>query len=515
MSGRISKDNLDQRRRRGGGERGRRGADGYAATAGAPVSRPEWRKTSVPFRVLSIFLVAMFAMTGSHRLDNESLMFVRPISALVLGYGLSQLTGDQIKAYRWLFGVAIACIAIALVQLVPLPANLFFALPGHGLIGEIDRAIGNAGGAHPISMAPTLTRNALWSMMVPVAVLVLGVQLSAAEQARLLPLLILVGIGSAVLGGLQILGDPNGPLYTFQFTDRGLPVGLFANRNHQGVFLATMVPMLGVWLRTAVSAHHDEQTAGPLWQPIVALALGAGFLMIIVLTGSRTALAMGAFACISLPLVIHKPASRRSRKAGPNGRLARFGRFVPAVGIAGLGLILLVAVSNHRALSIDRLFTSSVDEDMRFQVLPIVKSIIAEFWPLGSGLDTFQDVFRMHETPAILLPEYMANAHDDWLEVLMTAGAPGAIVLVLVVALWLSRLPGLIRTWTSPTPPYLVRLGFVVFLIYAMASFTDYHLQDGSIDCLIILTGIWMVPAGSGGRSAGAAPSRRRLSDAA
>ena len=512
MSGRISKDNLEQRRQRGGSERRRRAGGGSAnAGGGRSTVRAPWRKTSVEFRVLSVFLVAMFAMTGSHRVDNESLMIVRPLSALVLGFGLSRLTVQQISAYRWLFGVAIACLAIALVQLVPLPANLFLSLPGHGLVGEIDRAIGNTGGAHPLSLAPTLTRNALWSMMVPVAVLVLGVQLSAAEQARLLPLLILIGIGSAILGGLQLLGDPKGPLYTFQFTDHGLPVGLFANRNHQGVFLATMVPMLGVWLRITVAAHHDDGTGGPLWQPIVALALGAGMLLVIVLTGSRTALAMTAFACLSLPLVMHKPASRRSRRPGG---LSGLQRYFPAVGIVVVGSILLVAVLNHRALSIDRLMTSSVDEDMRFQVLPIIKAIVAEFWPLGSGLDTFQDVFRIHETQAILLPVFMNNAHDDWLEALMTGGAPAAAVLVLIVVLWLSRVPGLIRSWSATSPPYLARLGFVVFLIYAMASFTDYHLQDGSIDCLIVIAAIWMVPVRSGGRGAEVRDSHGRLSDA-
>jgi hypothetical protein len=48
-----------------------------------------------------------------------------------------------------------------------------------------------------------------------------------------------------------------------------------------------------------------------------------------------------------------------------------------------------------------------------------------------------------------------------------------------------------------------------------MASFTDYHLQDGSIDCLIVLTGIWMVPLQSGVRGAGIRKWRRRLPDAA
>lgn len=458
------------------------------------VSFGPWSRSESRFWVLGAFLVMMFGMAGSCRVDNESLMIVRPLSAIVLGFGLSSLTMEQIRAYRWLFVVAVVSVAVAIAQLLPLPAQMIYAMSGHGVVAEIDRAIGNYGAPHPISLTPTLTRNALWSMMGPLAVLVLGVQLSTVQQGRLLPLLILIGIASAALGVLQILGDPKGIFYTFQDTDNGLPVGLFANRNHQAVFLATMLPMLAVWLRTAEPTRRATQSAQSFGRPIGVAVLGAGLLLIILLTGSRSGVAMALLACLGVPLVIYRPTPRRSRPSGRSGSLGNLRRVAPIALVVFAGLIVLAAVWSNRALSLDRLFTNNIGEDMRVQILPTLRSIIAEYWPMGSGLGSFIDVFRMHESADILMQKSMNNAHDDWLEALMTAGAPGAAILVFVTVLWLSRVALLIRSRNSSTPPYIVRLGFFIFLLYTLASFTDYHVQDGSISCLIVVVAIWMNP---------------------
>jgi hypothetical protein len=435
----------------------------------------------------------MFAMAGSHRVSDESMMVVRPLSAIVLGYGLFSLTWQQVRAYRWLFVVGVACVAVAVVQLIPLPATLIYGLPGHGVIADVDRAIGSYGSSHPLSLTPTLTRNALWAMIAPLAVLVLGVQLSTAEQHRLLPLLIVIGIASAALGILQIMDGADSFWYTFQYSDRGLPIGLFANRNHQGVFLAAILPMLAVWARTNAAGRRRDRAMLAVWRQVGAGVLGAGLLLMILLTGSRSAVAIAALACVTVPLVLHRRISRSGQQLAKINPLGKFGRAVPLALVAVTAVLVLAAVWSNRALSIDRLFTSNVGEDMRIQILPMVRSLIAQYWPMGSGLDSFADVFRMDEPASILRQKSMNNAHDDWLEAVMTGGAPAAAILIVITGLWLSRTRLLIRTWRSAKPPYMVRVGFVVFLIYAFASFTDYHLQDGSIACLMVVAALWMI----------------------
>ncbi len=119
------------------------------------------------FIVLCAFLVAAFAMGGSARGDIQSLMILRPVSAITLGYGLTSLNWGHLKAHRWILGFAAALIVLPIAQLVPLPASVSYALPGHSLIADIDQASGNYGVARPISLAPSQTRNALWSMMAP------------------------------------------------------------------------------------------------------------------------------------------------------------------------------------------------------------------------------------------------------------------------------------------------------------------------------------------------------------
>ena len=454
---------------------------------------------NIRFVVLSAFLMAVFTMGGTGRSDSESTLVLRPLSALVLGYGLLSLRREQILVYRWLFGVAIAWVAMTLVQVIPLPVGLADSLPGHGIVADLDNLTGLRDGFRTISLTPVLTRSAFWAEMGPLAVLVLGVQLSRVEQNRLLPLIILIGLASAMLGFMQILGDANGDLYLYQDTNWGLPVGFFANRNHQGVFLACLVPMLGVWWRDS----EAYQGAGVSLRMVAALAAGVLLVPMILLTGSRTAVAILVLASLSLPLVSYRPkavptASSSDRRGGVLARMrtfAPFGFALVAVAVA------LAAVWVGRAPSLDRLFSSSVADDLRVQILPTVRAMIAQYWLLGSGLDSFGPVYRVNEPDSVLMPLMMNSAHDEWLELIMTAGIPGVLVLTAVLGLWLSRIRILVATARSNSPPYFVRLGFVIFLFYLIASTTDYHVRDASISCMLVVLAIWMVSP-SGGESA-------------
>ena len=54
----------------------------------------------------------------------------------------------------------------------------------------------------------------------------------------------------------------------------------------------------------------------------------------------------------------------------------------------------------------------------------------------GSGLGTFEKVYRMAEDPAKVDRYYVNHAHDDYLELAVETGLPGIILMLLFLGWW-------------------------------------------------------------------------------
>jgi len=442
---------------------------------------------------LSLLLALVFLMGGGSRGDIQSLMYLRPVASLFLAYGLASLTVAQIKANKLLFGIGAAAITLVLLHLVPLPPAIWHAFPGREAIVAIDRAAGLGEPWRPLSMAPYATRNALGALLPPLAVLVIGLQLDSTQLARLVPVVLLLGFFSAFIGLIQVLGDVSSPLYFYNVTQNWLPVGLFANRNHQAVFLATLLPMLLVWARTGAGADKSTRASCLANANLyVALAGGAFLLPLILATGSRSGMALAAFCVAVLPLMLSgiKDAStdRGPDRAMPQPRLGWLRWALPVLGAA----IILLSIWLGRAMSFDRLMGEN-ESDMRVLIFPEVMSMIRHYLPWGSGIGSFEAVFALHEPDGLLRRYYMNHAHDDWLEVALTGGVPALAILAATV-IWLG-----LRGWRVIRPSsgmdyhsiLLGRAGLSVIVVFALASITDYPLRTPALLCLAVLAAFW------------------------
>lgn len=430
-------------------------------------------------------LAACFLLGGSARGNVASLVILRPISFLALGFGLWNLRMSQVKAHWFLVALALAVLAVPALQLIPLPPEVWNRLPGRSLVIEIDRIAGLGPIWRPLSMTPGATWNAFYAAIVPFAVLMLGIQLGVEERMRLLPLVLIMAGISAFLGLLQTLGDPNGPLYLYDVTNNGSAVGLFANRNHQALLLALMLPML------AVLARGNGSKAGA--RQLIALATGLALLPLIFVTGSRAGLIVAGVALLAVPLILGR--DRRPAAAAPVTRswwaIAR-----PFAGQAGLILAgtCLIALNLWlgRDAAWDRLLTNETAADARFKILPTLVSMILAYAPAGSGMGSFKQVYQVHEPDALLEPTYMNHAHNDWLEVLLDGGAVAALILLIAVAGFLlhAKRVFLVRAASSPAVQY-ARLGLTMVLLSALASLGDYPLRVPLLASLFALAVLW------------------------
>lgn len=430
-------------------------------------------------------LLAALLLGGSSRADLPNLIVLRPLAALGLGYALWGLRSEEVRAHPLLVSAAAAIFALPLLQLVPLPPAIWRALPGRELIAEIDAMAGIGDVWRPISLVPSATWNAFYSLLVPLAVFILGLRLDKVGRARLVPVLLFVGFSSALLGVLQVLGPHGGVLYLYSITHEDSAVGLFANRNHHAAVLACMFPALSLFATTRTYTSLD----GP-WKPWLALAGGVLLIPLILITGSRAGLVSGVLG-IALAGVIAIGPILASRHQGAR---------IPAQAILGglmvAGVALAWATTQvGRAEALNRILHWEADSDFRLRAWQPILGMVERYFPVGSGFGSFAKVYGVNEPRELLHSNYFNQAHNDWIEVLMTGGLPAAILLAAtcVVVLW--RLFVLAKKLTSPAlDDRLAWLGISIIIIMAFASSTDYPLRVPSIACIWALAVIWAAP---------------------
>lgn len=342
-------------------------------------------------------------------------------------------------------------------------------------------------------MSPPWTWNAFWFMFVPISVLVHAAQLPPGVLRRLGVVLLLIGIAGGLLAIAQVLGNPRGVLYPYRVSHFGVAVGLFANRNHNAVFLATLIPIAMVWLRRQpVRIRLDTRSDSVLdITNALAIVLIVAVFPLVLASGSRTGLAV-LIVSVLVSLVFLSPFFR---KTSANGRKARnrglfLTMLVVLCGLAVTGL----AFRNDRALSIDRLFQADPLADMRTKILPTTFAMIRLYAPLGSGVGTFEPVYQIHEPDELLFPTYVNHVHNDWLEVVLTAGFPGAILLGLMVLAWIAG--GWLcfsRTTRRNRPDHdLAIAGLIVIFLTGIASASDYPLRTPSFSALFTIVILWV-----------------------
>jgi O-antigen ligase len=444
----------------------------------------ELKRENFHFWAMLSFTACVFLMGGGARGDVQSLILLRPIAAVFLALGLWHISWDEITRLRGLFLIGLACLALVLIHLIPLPPSLWQSLPGRDLVMEIDRAAGLGAVWRPLTLTPAATWNAAYALLIPITALVLLSRLSRTQLAAMVPVLLVLGFISGLLGLAQAVGPMNSPLYLYRITNNGLAVGLFANRNHQAVLLATLLPMLAVY--ASVGMETIEKQRFRFW-----LALGGAIMIIPLLlaTGSRAGLIVGAVGLLAMLLIYRRPANlrpakRKTVKVDP--------RIIIATVVAAILGVLIFFLS--RAEAVNRLLDSNTTDELRFAVWPAIMDMGWKYFPVGSGFGSFVEAFQIDEPYETLRATYMNHAHNDWLEIFMTGGLPALLILFAAIFAWGWRALALVRTGENDKAEIgLARLGATVIAILAAASVADYPLRTPILALVFVTAAVWMM----------------------
>lgn len=377
--------------------------------------------THLVFSLAAAVLTAAFLFGGGASLgspgDLVPQMLSLPLLYCVAGPGWRCLREAPLVRL-WILGA----LGLVLFQLVPLPPDVWAVLPGRAPILAMLEAAGATKGTAStgwmsLSMRPPQTLKVFLGLLPLLALFLAVLVLDLKRRLWLLGVLLGLILLSIVLGVLQVLNGLDSPLYFYQFTNRGRAVGFFANPNHFTAPFYVALPLIA-----ALAAGVTDRLSG-VWAGAFAAAAFA-CLVGLSTSGSRTALLLGGVSLVAALILL--------ARSGVLARLPGRRRLLAASLVMG-GAILPVLMGVGLLAILDRVETQDVFDDLRWRVLPEAIEQGQSYWPFGAGLGTFERVYALNESLALLIPSYVNHVHNDWAEVFFEAGLGGTLLMGLAV----------------------------------------------------------------------------------
>lgn len=437
---------------------------------------------SMQFWLLAVLLGIIFATGGSSRTDEQSLAILRPVSVMFLGIALSTLQAKHFRPYYLpLVGLS-GALALTFTHVMPLPIATWTSISGNSSLVAISQLIGNDGIWHQFTLSPFDGWQAFYALLVPLSIILLGIQLSQREKDLLLPFLITLAALSGLLGLIQLSSSPTGPLYFYRIGNNGSATGFFANRNHAATLLSCLIPMLAAFASGRAETRETQRA-----RELLCLAIGVFVVPLILVTGSRSGFVTGAIGLAAAGILYARPKSKNPLKDQPD--------LIAKIRVLGAGIVLVLGaltVLFSRDAAMVRLFTQSLDEDGRAEFVSVSMGITSNFAPWGAGAGSFVQVYQLSEPSRLLDNSYLNRAHNDWIETALTFGIPGCVLLAIAVVFYLWRMYHLWRPGAETgSRSILSRAAGVGIGLLAIASTVDYPLRTPIMIAVMAVFVIW------------------------
>jgi O-antigen ligase len=396
-------------------------------------------------------------------------MVLQLLAVLILFWAaISNRSAATPTPARQLFVLVGLMVALIGAQLIPLPPSVWTALPGRAQVADGFRMLGEPLPWLPISLSPARTLSSAFWLLPALAVLFGILRLGAFRASGLALALALVTVVSVALGALQIVAGEGSPWYLYEITNYGVTVGFFSNANHMATLLVTTIPFLAaVYVNARARGRSVHRNSGMF----VVLA-GTLIIVFVGLAANRSiaglGLAIPALAGSLLMIMSHK----RRLPAWLGGLVALLiAGAVVAVFSAPFGATL--AGSEAQASQDDRResFTRTI-------------GAAQDYLPFGSGVGSYQEVYRTYEPHETITRYYMNHVHGDYIEVALETGLPG-IVLILLFLLWWGRRT--VAIWRAVEPDHFARAATIASAAILAHSLVDYPLRTAAISAVFAL----------------------------
>ena len=372
------------------------------------------------------------------------------------------------KPFKKMSLFAGALISLITLQFIPLPATIWTRLPDRQNIADGFLALNIELMPLPLTMTPDDSLVSAFAFIFPLFIFAYILRFrnyyKSKEIMWFIPALAMISI---TIGILQLIFGPDSPLYFFASTNPNLPVGIFANANHHTTLILMALPWVFVSAEQFQRPRSSIKSNHPYWFMLAALTLPLIFVLYSVKSvAGYLLLAPIAFGCYLLP-------KKSLRKIRLRSRIF--------IGIAFvIGLATLAITIQTRAPIIDGAFISA---ESRITIASNTTDIIVNHKALGSGLGSFEEVYKLNETYDGVTRIFINHAHNDYLEWLLETGFLGAILLILFLLWWAQSF---IKIWTNEHMSNwrIKRAASLSTLVVVLHSWVDYPLRTPTIAIL-------------------------------
>lgn len=371
--------------------------------------------------VLLAFSFAFGGASHSHAL-RLALVELASLPLLVLASGRLIQSGHW-REHRFALSLLAAVVAIPLIQLIPLPPAVWTGLPGRDQMVLALELAGLQPGWAPLSVAPDRTWGSALALAPPAAFFLAVLSLSHIQRERLVQFCIAAAIVGILLGAAQ-LASGGDSLYLWNWTGSGSVTGFFANRNHLASLLLIALPFAVI--SGAATLRRRDQRTSALWFG----ALFAG-LVVVALAAIRSRAGITLFAPVMVISLLAAWIAAGRGRLGPG--------LLVLVGSIGAALTAVAVLALPPILA---RFEQDTPE-ARFERWPLIAEAAQTYLPLGSGIGSFDAVYRSVEPLEELDSTFFNQAHNEYLESWLEAGWLG-IGVILAFLVWYFR-----RCWTA------------------------------------------------------------------
>ncbi|MER8639794.1 O-antigen ligase family protein [Mesorhizobium sp. M1365] len=299
------------------------------------------------------------------------------------------------------FWLLIFAVALAVLQLVPLPAAIFSGLRPELLLG--DPWVGDTRFRF-ISVGVGRTIECLLNLVAAAAFFLAVLRLRVEQVNALLPFFFMGVICNGLAGAIQYsFSDDVAIIGLLPFT---INAGLFANVNHFSALLFVSIPFVVYF-----GLFRGHLLSGSFGLIVLLLLLLAA--------GSRAGVLLGlAITVLSVVFL-----SARSRTSG----LSILAIFV------GLSIYSIGAWTKLDADVIDPAFG-------RGEFARTTIDGIKDNWATGVGFGNFQKAYQIYEREGMIFKQYVNHAHNDYLEIAFEGGVPAVVLMTGYFVLLLAAL---------------------------------------------------------------------------
>lgn len=434
------------------------------------------------------YLVAVLLLGGASAAAFSANTMLQMLGAVLIGWTLWSGSGPlQTRTGLRRFGITMA--VLALVQFVPLPPALWSALPGRDTVAQGFTMLDVTPPWRGLSLAPWKSLAAL-AWWIPALALFCAARSEGGPPVRHLVMTIALFAGlSVLLGTMQRIA---GSGYLYLVTNYGEGPGFFANSNHQGSFLLCALALWGGYVVSEM--RQDRRRKWRSSTPMLQLGLGALLAFGVLVSGSLACVVLLVPVVVTLALL-----------ARPDWRL-------PLPVVIGLGVVVMAGMVTFLILgpvANDLTAKSATAGISRQEFLFTGARILRDFAPFGTGLGTFQDIYRWYEDTTNVGTTYVNHAHDDLLELLIETGVFGFAAVAMFLAWFVPRALGL---WRGDRSHAIALAASTVIGVELLHSLVDYPLRTAAMSSIVALACVLLVRAPEALRSKG---GRRRNDDPA